>query len=222
MRLHAFWLLLCTLLSACATGPAPRHDEEPSEESVSSFEEGCERDTSVVLLCSESDCGFFYCRDLDLEPGGLQLTRGGGGFFAPPAAPGGRPHRWWSRSWLRRNANPILTFRLHPSQAPKPPLAQLPPGRYVRHHIFPRASDLASWFRERGVDIHGFSLVIPEHVHHRIHSGGPRGGLWNAAWRQFKDANPHASPPEIYWHAGELIHRFELIGPVVPYYKRRL
>jgi hypothetical protein len=59
-------------------------------------------------------------------------------------------------------------------------------------------------------------------VHHRIHSGGPRGGLWNAAWRQFKDANPHASLQEIYRHAGELIHRFELIGPVVPYYKRRL
>jgi hypothetical protein len=32
--------------------------------------------------------------------------------------------------------------------------------------------------------------------------------------------NPTASPAEIYRHAGELIFRFELTGPVVPYSRR--
>jgi hypothetical protein len=43
--------------------------------------------STVVLLCEGRECGFFRCRDLALEPGGVQLTRGGGGFMASPAAP---------------------------------------------------------------------------------------------------------------------------------------
>lgn len=107
---------------------------------MSSFEEGCERDTSVVLLCSESDCGFFYCRDLDLEPGGVQLTRGGavslhhrprrvGGLTAGGAVPGcaamrnpsspsastlhGTPSRR-SRSSLLAAMSATTSFREHP------------------------------------------------------------------------------------------------------------
>jgi hypothetical protein len=41
--------------------------------------------------------------------------------------------------------------------------------------------------------------------------------MWNQAWRQFKAANESASPAEIYRYAGELIFRFELTGPIVPY-----
>ncbi|HEX8702505.1 MAG TPA: TIGR02269 family lipoprotein [Myxococcaceae bacterium] len=126
--------------------------------------------------------------------------------------------------WLRRGAVPVLTFRLHASLDPKPllppPLA-LPSGRYVRHHIFPQASDLQRWFIRQGVAIHDFTLVIPEHVHRRIHSGGPRGGLWNAAWRKFQTDNPRATPEEIYRHAGKLIYEFELMGPLVPYHSGR-
>ena len=44
---------------------------------------------------------------------------------------------------------------------------------------------------------------------------------WNEAWRRFKDDNPAASPQAIYRHAGELIFRFELTGPIVPYRSRR-
>jgi len=192
------------------------------EEVFSSFEEGCADASTVVLLCEGSDCGFFRCRDLDVEPGGVQLTRGG--FMTSPAAPGRRPGRWRRGPWQPRNVGPVLTFRLNPSLDPKsPPLArpQLPPGRYVRHHLFSQASDLAAWFKKQGVNIHGFTMVIEETVHYRIHSGGPGGGRWNEAWRQFKRANPYASPEEIYRHAGELIYRFELIGPIVPYYSRQ-
>lgn len=216
--------LLCALLIACASSPQPHSAEEPLEEVLSSFEEGCADASTMVLLCEGHECGFFRCRDLDFEPGGVQLTRGGGGFMASPATPGRRPGRRRGGLWPSRNAGPVLTFRLNPSLDPKPPpLArpQLPPGRYVRHHLFSQAPDLAAWFRERGVNIHGFTMVIEETVHYRIHSGGPRGGRWNEAWRQFKDANPRAAPEEIYRYAGELIYRFKLIGPVVPYYSRQ-
>ena len=30
---------------------------------------------------------------------------------------------------------------------------------------------------------------------------------------------PNASPEEIYCHAGQLIFRFELTGPIVPYHR---
>jgi uncharacterized lipoprotein (TIGR02269 family) len=217
--------LLCALLIACAASPHPHSAEEPLEEVFSSFEEGCADPSTVVLLCEGHECGFFRCRDLDFESGGVQLTRGGGGFMASPAAPGRRPGRRRGGLWPNRNTGPVLTFRLNPSLDPKPPpLArlQLPPGRYVRHHLFSQARDLAEWFKKQGVNIHGFTMVIEETVHHRIHSGGPRrGGRWNEAWRQFMNANPNATPEEIYRHAGEMIYRFELLGPIVPYYSRQ-
>jgi uncharacterized lipoprotein (TIGR02269 family) len=66
-------------------------------------------------------------------------------------------------------------------------------------------------------DIHQYTLLIPEHVHIRIHSRGPKGGLWNQAWLDFKHAEPTATSEDIYRHAGQLIFRFELTGPIVPY-----
>lgn len=217
--------LLCSLLAACASSPPTYAAEEPLEEVYSSFEEGCADPTTVVLLCEGPECGFFRCHELEwpeAEQGAVQLTRGGG-FIASPAAPGRRPGRWRGGAWPRGNSGPVLTFRFYSSLAPKPPPARflLPPGRYVRHHLFSQAPDLAQWFRLRGVNIHDFTMVIAESVHHRIHSGGPRGGLWNEAWRQFRKANEYATPEQIYRHAGELIYRFELLGPIVPYYSRQ-
>jgi uncharacterized lipoprotein (TIGR02269 family) len=71
------------------------------------------------------------------------------------------------------------------------------------------------------VEIHNFSMVIPEHVHRRIHGAGASGGLWNNAWREFRDANRNATQEEIYRHAGKLLYEFELMGPIVPYYSGR-
>jgi uncharacterized lipoprotein (TIGR02269 family) len=213
-------VLLSLLLAACASTPSLRYEDEPPAEVFSSFEEACQDVRSLVLLCEEEECGFFLCRDT--LPEAIVPTRGGGGLVTPPAAPGGAPRRWWRRGpWLRRGSEPVLTFRIRASLDPKPPVPQLPSGRYVRHHIFPRARDLAEWFARQGVDIHQFTMVIPEHVHWRIHSGGPSGGSWNQAWRQFRDANQRATPEQIYRHAGELIYRFELVGPIVPYYSGR-
>jgi uncharacterized lipoprotein (TIGR02269 family) len=121
-----------------------------------------------------------------------------------------------------QSAAPVLTFRFNRHFESKPPGPFLPPGRYVRHHIFPQAPDLARWFERQGIkDIHQFTLVIPESVHRQIHSKAPSGGLWNEAWRQFRNERPDASPQEIYQHAGQLIFRFELTGQVVPYRRGR-
>jgi uncharacterized lipoprotein (TIGR02269 family) len=220
MQLRRVGVLLSCALVACASTQTLHPGEEPAEEVFSSFEEGCEDERSLVLVCAEEDCGFFQCRDT--LPEAIVPARGGGGFITPPAAPGGSPRRWWRNwPWLRRDSRPVLTFRLRASLDPKPQIPLLPSGRYVRHHIFPRARDLAEWFRERGVEIHNFSMVIPEHVHRRIHREGERGGLWNNAWRQFKNANENATREEIYRQAGKMIYEFELTGPVVPYYSGR-
>ncbi len=211
-------LSLSVLLMACASTPESTGAREPAAEMVTSFEEGCDEEKSVVLLCSEEECGFFQCRDILVHP--IVLTRGG--IRPPAAAPGGAPRRWWGKwPWLRSHSKPVLTFRFRASLDPKPPPPQLPPGRYIRHHIFSQAPDLKAWFIKQGVKIHDYTIVIPEHIHFRIHGGGARGGAWNQAWREFMLANREASPEAIYRHAGELFYRFELIGPIVPYYSGR-
>jgi uncharacterized lipoprotein (TIGR02269 family) len=218
-----YWLLLAGLLTACATtSPAIHEGSEPAEV-VDSWEEGCEDERTVVLLCREEgdECGFFACRDV--VPGEVLLAyRGGGPIYIPGASPSS-PRRWWRRpgGWPR-GTGPVLTFRFNRHLDPKPPQPRfvLPPGRWVRHHIFPQAAELRSWFHAQGVpNIHQFTLLIPEHVHLRIHSGGPKGGMWNQAWRQFMNAHPDATPDAIYRHAGELIFRFQLTGPIVPYHR---
>jgi len=102
-----------------------------------------------------------------------------------------------------------------------PPSRQLTAGRWEKHHIFPQARDLAEWFEQQGLKIHDHTMPIPLHVHRRIHDGTGRGGAWNEAWREFKMRNENASPTELYKFAGELIHRFELLGgPIQTYYSR--
>lgn len=213
-----FWrALLCTLLTSCATPSASLHEAHEPSEVVSSWEEGCEDERSLVLLCQEEgeECGLFRCREVAPREV-LLASRGSGTFYIPSAH--SFPRRWRGQpiGWPRAT-QPVLTFRFNRHFDPKPPPPALPPGRWVRHHLF--AQEFREWFREHGVtNIHQFTLLIPEHVHLRIHSGGPRGGLWNAAWRQFQTQNPDATPAEIYRHAGELIFRFDLTGPLVSYY----
>ncbi|WP_164019090.1 TIGR02269 family lipoprotein [Pyxidicoccus trucidator] len=221
-----FWLLVASWwVSACATSqPVARAWEDATPAA------GCEspeEDSCVTLACEEGLCGFFRCEDVvavEAPRSGVERVQ-----FGRPGLPVGpaRPGRWWTRSpGLRGGAEPVMTFRWYAASQPLPlpprtPLA-LPAGRFQKHHIFPQAEDLALWFKSRGINIHDYTLLIPEHVHRRIHAGGPAGGLWNMAWREFKEANRDRpiAREEIYRHAGALIFRFELTGPVQPYFRQ--
>ncbi|NVJ08993.1 TIGR02269 family lipoprotein [Myxococcus sp. AM001] len=186
-------------------------------------------DHCVVLGCEEGVCGFFTCEDVSESDApatsSVNAPAAGHVLALRPGFPMGpaRPGRWWRRApWLRRGAEPVMTFRWYPERPPLRPPPLLPAPQLQKHHLFPQASELADWFTVRGINIHDYTMLIPTHLHRRIHGGGPSGGLWNEAWRQFiRGPGRSASREEIYRHAGALIYRFELTGPVGPYYRRR-
>ncbi len=61
-------------------------------------------------------------------------------------------------------------------------------------------------------------MLIPEQVHLRIHHGA-NGGTWNAAWRQVMRNSPGVVPKEVLIRkAFELALRFDIAGPLRPYY----
>lgn len=222
MRTHArHWLLMLSgLLAACAMTSTTSAEVPPDTraERVDSWEAGCDDERTLVLLCREDaeECGLFVCRDT--VPREVLLAFRGGGGLPVAASPASPRRRWGADVPWPRDTQPVLTFHFNRQVDPKRPVFLLPPGRYVRHHLFPQAPDLARWFARQGIpDIHRFTMVIPAYIHRQIHSQGPSGGLWNEAWRHFRTEHPNASPQEIYQHAGELIFRFELTGPIVPY-----
>ncbi|WP_043428442.1 SitA6 family polymorphic toxin lipoprotein [Cystobacter fuscus] len=222
-NLGRFWVVLGGLLAACASsGPLLVEDSFPAEE-VSSWEEGCADERSLVLACREDEeetCGFFRCRDVAHREV-LLAYRGGGGPVLPGASPA--PRRWWGPTHIwPRDREPIFTFRVNRHFDRQPLPFSLPPGRWARHHLLPQAEEFREWFHSQGIpDIHQYTILIPESVHIQIHSAGPRGGLWNQAWRDFKTAQPDASSAEIYRHAGALLYRFQLTGLIVPYHGGR-
>jgi uncharacterized lipoprotein (TIGR02269 family) len=91
-------------------------------------------------------------------------------------------------------------------------------GKLIKHHLFPQAQEFRQWFINNGIDVHAWTMVIPEHMHLRIHRGA-NGGPWNEAWRQFMRANNHGkvSQEEMMRKAFELAYRFDIVGPVMTY-----
>ncbi|WP_309897626.1 TIGR02269 family lipoprotein [Archangium sp.] len=91
-------------------------------------------------------------------------------------------------------------------------------GKLIKHHLFPQAQEFRGWFNQNRINIHEWTMLVPEHAHLRIHRGA-NGGLWNAAWRQFMQANPgHVSREVMIRKAFELALRFDIAGPLMPYY----
>jgi uncharacterized lipoprotein (TIGR02269 family) len=224
------WLgmVLGALLVSCASSSEAVHEgfEPPEEEVVSSWEQGREDARCLTVLCGEDACAFVRCRDVEREPAkAVVFARGGGPPVVAPATPRGSPRRWWAGGlWLPEDREPVFIIPWNggpPHRRLKPDVdALLRSGKWVHHHIFPQQSQLAKWFTRQGIDIHQFTLVIPQQVHTRIHGGGPRGGMWNEAWWQF--VNPRwdkkVPPAEIWQHAMLLMNRFDLNpGPFVPY-----
>lgn len=62
--------------------------------------------------------------------------------------------------------------------------------------------------------------MLDKQVHEKIHYGA-NGGPWNAEWRHFINANAFAPLQAIHLFAVQMIFRFDLAGPVVPYYGKK-
>jgi uncharacterized lipoprotein (TIGR02269 family) len=217
MRVKARLLLvwLSSVLVACAsTDTALRESTEPE---LVSWEEGCQAPTTLDLFCAQGTCALFRCRDM--EPavedtsGKVEPAR----WIRPPQPTGGRRR---GARYPRPDADPVFLIRWNnhpPPPAPTPRPARTAP-EWVKHHIFPQEAQLAAWFQLQGFNIHQFTLLIPRDVHIRIHSGGPRGGMWNAEWRQFIRGRERVPPEQIWEHAFKLIIDYKLAGAsMVPY-----
>jgi uncharacterized lipoprotein (TIGR02269 family) len=213
-------LFLASLLTACTnSSPALRAGEGAEHDDPSSCDD-VYADQCVVLACDGDECGIFGCEDLDLEAfaqaplgHGAELAR-----FPRPPFRGPGPQRNWRRTGLREDARPRVTvhFRYRHGILPAFPWLE---GKLVKHHLFPQAQQFRAWFTERGINIHEWTMLLPAEVHLRIHRGAD-GGPWNAAWRQFYEANQHRVVPreELFRKAFELAFRFDIVGPIMPYY----
>ncbi len=201
-------LLAVLLLGACGTPSSVVREETGRCEYADA--EQC-----LVLACDGGACGLFDCEDLDSEGPDVELARGYRTPQRPPA------FRNWRNMGIRPGARPRMVFHFRYREGFLPALPR-EPGKLVHHHLFPQQPLLANWFRRNGVDIHKFTILIPEHIHRQIHSGTGRGGMWNQAWRDYRESvrNRPVTPEELHRKAVELIFRFELTGPVVPHNTR--
>ncbi|WP_375769756.1 TIGR02269 family lipoprotein [Archangium gephyra] len=219
------WLaLLGLVLSACASpAPAVVDDAGPLEDvdAVASWEEARADPSCVVPLCEEERCALWRCQDVvEVEAHPVVLTRGTLN-LRPPV---GNPSRWWGRPLAVPGGReaifeiPWHNWNIRGQYAPrvlKPPCVRSWEP-LEKHHIFPQ--ELAAWFKLKPIDIHAFTIRLPRSFHRWLHSGGPQGGQWNEAWRQFQQNNNDAGPEKIWRFAGELMSRFRVMGPLVSYY----
>ncbi|HEX8820915.1 MAG TPA: TIGR02269 family lipoprotein [Archangium sp.] len=229
------WLaLLGLLLTACASSaPTVREEGEAPEVVSSSWDEARADPTCVVPLCDEDRCALWRCQDVaEVDAHPVLLAQA----MVPTPAPMLRtplvgtpsPSRWWGHplavptyadpvfeipwhNWKTRERSAPRLFRHQCLTPPREP--------FEKHHIFPQQKDLALWFDRKGIDIHAFTIRLPRSFHQWLHSGGPKGGQWNEAWRQFVRKNRNTAEAEDIWRfAGELMSRFGVNGPLVPYY----
>ncbi len=220
------WVVLLTLLlSGCATsGPAAVSEEYETLDAVSSWEEARADPSCVVPQCDAERCALWRCQDLvetDAPP--IILARG-----TLTLRPPGNPSRWWGRTLaVPTYADPVFEIPWHNwrtrgqlNYRELRPLCISPPREpFEKHHIFPQQERLARWFKSRHIDIHAFTIRLPRSFHSWLHSGGPEGGQWNEAWRQFMTKNRDTATAEDIWRfAFELMNRFGVNGPLVPYF----
>lgn len=217
--LHRFPLplvLAVLLQSACLTSSPATRAEDDLDQSDATPCRNSQADQCVVFACDEGECGTFGCEDVDPEAlktaslgSHVEMARGIRPLFRAPGS-----HRNWRRAGLREDARPRMTLHFRYRDGFLPAFPRLE-GKLIRHHLFPQEPNLAEWFRANGINIHDWTIVIPEHVHLRIHRGA-RGGLWNEAWRQFMEA--HGAQPisreELLRKAFELALRYDIAGPI--------
>ncbi|MFP2929085.1 TIGR02269 family lipoprotein [Pyxidicoccus sp. 3LG] len=212
-------LLLCGLLTACASTPS---GQEPGARTECD-DPGSDR--CITLLCGVEACGIYYCEDVQPE----RVVRSQALVpVRPPPAPQPFPHTSnpqrfrGSRQGLPRNAEPVFIIPWNQSSEEAAARRQQDDQdqdkrTWVKHHVFPQ--EFKKWFQFKRINIHDWTLVIEKHIHERIHYGA-RGGPWNAAWRQFIEDNEDVGEQDIHLFAVQLIFRFELSGPIVPYNRK--
>lgn len=217
-------LLLCGVLLACASGTPAQPGWAQSQAYAS---EAPQRDPCVTLLCGKNACGLYRCEDV--RPGRIVRAQAVAPMPVPepmeePFPTPATPQRYWgSAQGLPGDAEPI--FIIPWNQASPEPQAVEEGGEkdtrtYVKHHVIPRMFE--KWFKRKRIDIHEWTLIVERSIHQRIHAGA-KGGPWNAAWKQYiDDEGERASKQDIHVFALKLILRFELSGPVVPYYRKLL
>jgi uncharacterized lipoprotein (TIGR02269 family) len=228
--MKSWTLILCGLLTACASTNATQQRWEHAEaEAAECDDPGADRCT--LFLCGVGACGLYYCEDV--KPGSIVRAQAMAPMVPPVAPPmpvvvaepfsaPGNPNPYWgSMRGLPGDAEPI--FIIPWNQTSEEYAARLKqqaedPNKdrrvWAKHHVFPQ--EFVVWFTRRGIKIHDWTLVLEKHVHERIHRG-ERGGPWNAAWRQYIEDNRAAGKQAIHLFAMQLIFRFELSGPIVPY-----
>jgi len=159
--------LATVLLSACGASSAGLRAWEDAGSAASCEQE--EADQCVAIACDEGTCGLFDCEDVTAEAvalaprtPGVERTQAYRAPWRPPA------FRNWRSMGLRPDSRPRMTFHFRYRQGFLPALRQ-EPGKRVKHHLFPQEPRLADWFRQNDVDIHKFTMLIPEHIHREIH-----------------------------------------------------
>ncbi len=220
------WLLALGVLAACATAPASgsKSAGDGDDGRVVSFEEACQDESSLLALCDGRQCGLYHCREA-MQRLILGQAAPAWAEVEPLAEVGGGAQRnWGSAQELPWDSQPVLIIPwdhkppLLPSQQQElEEAAQERNKPHEQHHIFPRM--FKKWFEKKHINIDKYTILLEVKKHRSIHAG-PNGGPWNEAWNIFIHENDGASPEEVFRYAGELIYKFELFGPVLPYRKR--
>jgi len=241
LRSRPYVLLLCVLLASCASAPQvleARSEESwacggsvtssrPTAEEQAAVEEDfrpCEssgEDSCFSLVCSQETCTLF--RQEASEPVRIIPTRG----VAPSITPNATAQRYWVGvliPWPQHRPVFLIPWDHHKPLLPSQKkmleealkIAQEP---HEKHHIFSQEPLLKEWFEAQGINIHQETMLLDIPTHRRIHLGA-RGGPWNQAWHDFRNAKPDATQQQMREHAWELIKRFKLVGFIIPYYDK--
>ena len=222
-------VLLVVLLSACASTNVTQQRWEAAEAAVEECDDpGADRCT--LFICGVGACALYHCEDVD--PGRIVRAQAVAPVRPPAPAPGtarpfptpANPRRYWgSMQGLPEDAEPVFIIPWNETSEEyaarlRKEMTDSPKRTWVKHHVFPQA--FKKWFTGRGVNIHEWTLVLDKQVHEKIHRG-ESGGPWNGEWELYIQRNRFASRQAIHLFAVQMIFRFELSGPVVPYYSNK-
>jgi uncharacterized lipoprotein (TIGR02269 family) len=220
------WMLVLGVLAACATVPASESEVQGCEVAAEAvvLDDVCRDEHTLLAHCDGQQCGLYRCQEVleHLSAGRVVRTWAE---VEPLAEVGVGAQRYWgSAQELPWNSRPvfIIPWDHKPELLPSQQLALEEAARELtkpreKHHIFPQA--FRKWFTRKGIKIDAYTIALEVMKHRSIHRG-ENGGPWNAAWDAWILDHDDAPQEEIFRYAGQLIYKFELFGPVLPYWKR--